>query len=492
MLVLNSEALPAVQPSRYRLSTQHALIMQQQEHLSRRPNIVLINCDDVGYGDLGCYGSQKNKTPALDRMAAEGLKFTSFYQASPWCSPSRAALLTGCYPPRIGFTEFDGMPVLFPGDRWGLASSERTIARALSERGYATQAIGKWHCGDQPDFLPTNHGFDHFFGLPYSNDMGRQVGEIQEGDRERIKTPPLPLMSDAEVLEQQPDQASLTARYVNEAVRFMRASRHRPFFLYLAHVYVHLPLYVQQRFTARSENGVYGAAVEAIDWATDVILQEIARLGLSNETIVIFTSDNGSLAVNGGSNAPLRGRKGTTWEGGMRVPCLLRWPGKVAAGVAVDTVASGIDLFPTLCQLAGITHRPTPEIDGLDLGDLIHGRSTNLMERPFLFFNRGDLEAIRVGEWKLHFSKSGNEQPLLFDLDRDPSESIDCFAEQPGVVARLSSIANLARSEFGDRRLALQGSAARPIGQVAQARTLTEFDPSHPYYVAEYDLADRG
>lgn len=262
MLVLNSEALPAVQPSRYRLSTQHALIMQQQEHLSRRPNIVLINCDDVGYGDLGCYGSQKNKTPALDRMAAEGLKFTSFYQASPWCSPSRAALLTGCYPPRIGFTEFDGMPVLFPGDRWGLASSERTIARALSERGYATQAIGKWHCGDQPDFLPTNHGFDHFFGLPYSNDMGRQVGEIQEGDRERIKTPPLPLMSDAEVLEQQPDQASLTARYVNEAVRFMRASRHRPFFLYLAHVYVHLPLYVQQRFTARSENGVYGAAVE--------------------------------------------------------------------------------------------------------------------------------------------------------------------------------------------------------------------------------------
>jgi arylsulfatase A-like enzyme len=466
--------------------------MTTTDQVSRPPNIVLINCDDVGYGDLGCYGSTKNKTPAIDQMAADGLKFTSFYQASPWCSPSRAALLTGCYPPRIGFTEFDGMPVLFPGDRWGLDPSEVTLARVLSTHGYATQAIGKWHSGDQPDFLPTNHGFDHFFGLPYSNDMGRQVGGIPHEDRHRIKTPPLPLLIDQEVLEQQPDQASLTARYVNEAIRFMRSSRHRPFFLYLAHIYVHLPIYVQERFRSLSENGVYGAAVETIDWTVSVIQSEIVRLGLDKETIIIFTSDNGSLAANGGSNAPLRGTKGTTWEGGMRVPCLLRWPGKVAPGRVEESVVSAIDLLPSICSFAGVTKLGGPQIDGLDISRLVLGGRMPVDERPFFYFNKNDLEAIRVGNWKLHFSKMGKAQPLLFDLVQDPSESTDLLGQMPNVVEKLAAMAAKARTQFGDRRMDMIGSEVRPIGSVASPRMLTEFDPNHPYYVSEYDLADRG
>ena len=253
-----------------------------------RPNVVLINCDDLGYGDLGCYGSTRNDTPVLDRMAAEGLRFTDFYMASPVCSPSRAALLTGCYPPRIGFGSFDRMPVLFPGQRFGIHDDEVTMAQVLSDAGYATKLVGKWHCGDQPEFLPTQHGFDGYFGIPYSNDMGRQRSDWDRTLPSIMKEmgipfvdemPPLPLLLDDEVLEQQPDQASLTARFVEEAVRFMRANRDRPFFLYLAHIYVHLPIYVQERFAQASRNGRYGAAVASIDWAAAVLLSELEALG---------------------------------------------------------------------------------------------------------------------------------------------------------------------------------------------------------------------
>src|SRR5262245_57910604 len=250
------------------------------------PNVVLINCDDLGYGDLGCYGSPTNQTPALDRLAAEGLRFDSFYMASPVCSPSRGALMTGCYPPRIGFGDFDGLPVLFPGQACGLPPEEISLGTLLSSAGYRTQMIGKWHCGDQPAFLPTNHGFDHYFGLPYSNDMGRQVltddtrRYIGDHDPDDI-WPPLPLLLDENVLEQQPDQASLTSRYVNEAVRFLRDAAGAPFFLYLAHMYVHLPIYVLDEFARRSANGTYGAAVESIDWATAVVLHELEALGLA-------------------------------------------------------------------------------------------------------------------------------------------------------------------------------------------------------------------
>ena len=232
----------------------------------QRPNIILINCDDLGYGDLGCYGSTINSTPALDRMAREGMRFTDFYMASPVCSPSRGAMMTGCYPPRIGFGAFEGRLVLFPGHAVGLNPEEITVARLLSDAGYATKLVGKWHCGDQPEFLPTRHGFDSYYGIPYSNDMGRQ--------REDDTWPPLPLVRDEDVIQQQPDQAALTERYVEESVRFIRDNRDRPFFLYLAHMHVHLPIYPSARFMRESRNGRYGGAVACVDWATDVLLHE--------------------------------------------------------------------------------------------------------------------------------------------------------------------------------------------------------------------------
>jgi arylsulfatase A-like enzyme len=330
-----------------------------------RPNIILINCDDLGYGDLGCYGSPVNRTPALDRLAVEGMRFTDFYMAAPVCSPSRGAMLTGCYPRRIGFGSFDnGAWVLRPGYTTGLNTSEITIAGLLKERGYETKLVGKWHCGDQPEFLPTRHGFDSYYGLPYSNDMGRQPP--------REHWPPLPLLRDEEVIQQQPDQAGLTERYVEECVRFLRQPRREPFFLYLAHMYVHLPIYVQERFLRESENGKYGAAVACIDWSTGVLMHELRRLGLEDNTLVVFTSDNGSHGgLNGSSNLPLRGGKGTTWEGGMRLPCIMRWPGVISAGSTCREVATSMDFLPTFAGLAGACAPNDRIIDGKDIRPLM-------------------------------------------------------------------------------------------------------------------------
>jgi arylsulfatase A-like enzyme len=451
-----------------------------------RPNVVLINCDDLGYGDLGCYGSPVNKTPTLDRLAAEGLRFDDFYMASPVCSPSRGALLTGCYPPRIGFGSFEGIPVLFPGQAVGLPPDEISLGRLLSSAGYRTQMIGKWHCGDQPQFLPTNHGFDHYFGLPYSNDMGRQIGKSGPG------YPPLPLMWDDEVVEQQPDQASLTERYVTEAVRFLRDAAGEPFFLYLAHMYVHLPIYVQERFARQSGNGPYGAAVETIDWATAVILAELEALGLSDDTIVIFTSDNGSLARNGGSNLPLRGTKGTTWEGGMRVPCIVRWPGQVAAGRVSTELATAMDLFPTLARLGRAELPIDRTIDGRDISPLWLDPSATSPHEAFFYYWMNDLEAVRSGRWKLHFAKHGEPVSALYDLVADPAETTDVLADHPEVVARLEAHAESARTSLGDALQDQTGKDIRPIGRVAEPRKLTTFDPDHPYYMAEYDLPDFG
>jgi len=254
--------------------------------MSGQPNIVLINCDDLGYGDLGCYGSTRNQTTAIDKLATEGVRLTDFYMASPVCSPSRAAMLTGCYPPRIGFAKFGNHAVLYPGDRYGLHPEELTTAKVLKDGGYRTRLVGKWHCGDQPEFLPTRHGFDGFYGLPYSNDMGRQNPDDT--------FPPLPLMHNESVIQEQPDQTSLTERYVEDCVRFIRsyAEASDPFFLYLAHFHVHVPHYTAPRFMRKSRNGAYGAAVAAIDWSVDVLMTELRRLGLDENTLVIFTSDN--------------------------------------------------------------------------------------------------------------------------------------------------------------------------------------------------------
>ena len=462
-----------------------------------QPNVVLINCDDLGYGDLGCYGSTRNTTPALDGLAADGIRFDSFYTASPVCSPSRGALMTGCYPPRIGFGSFHGLPVLFPGMDIGLPPSEISLATMLSDAGYATQAIGKWHCGDQPTFQPTNHGFDHYLGLPYSNDMGRQAGAPDF----LPEMPPLPLVVDGEVVEQQPDQASLTDRYVARALEFMRENRERPFFLYLAHMYVHVPIYVQERFASASRNGAYGAAVESIDWATSVLLDELDAQGLADDTIVIFTSDNGSLGDNpppwgspeplGGSNDPLRGTKGTTWEGGQRVPGIVRWPGRISAGRTSDEITTAMDLYPTLAEICGATVPADRVIDGRDVSGLWFDEAPSPHE-AFFYYWMNDLEAVRSGRWKLHFSKRGDEQRELFDLEADVGETTNVIGDHPDVVTRLEELAKGARSTLGDARSGRIGSEVRPIGQVSDAQPLSEFDPDHPYAVAEYDLSDRG
>lgn len=464
-----------------------------------RPNIVLVNCDDLGFGDLGCYGSTLHDTPAIDALAAEGIRFTSFYMASPVCSPSRGALLTGCYPPRIGFGQFEGLPVLFPGQPVGLPSSEVSIARVLSDAGYRTMMIGKWHCGDQAGFLPLNHGFDQYFGLPYSNDMGRQVNRQDW----MPDYPPLPLMRDHDVLEQQPDQSLLTERYVHEAIRFVRQPDDRPFFLYLAHMYVHLPLYVKDEFLRASRNGRYGAAVETLDWATGAVMAELDARGLDDDTIVVFTSDNGSLGnvpapvggdgeSIGGSNYPLRGSKASTWEGGLRVPAIVRWRGRIPAGRVCDELLLSLDLYPTLAGCAGASLPSDRVIDGKDVAEVWMDPDRRSPHESFAYYLGNNLEAVRDRRWKLHFAKRKREISELYDLATDPSETTNVYDRHPDEVSRLTRMAEDYRCALGDARLGRVGTEVRPIGRVEDPVTLTRFDPDHPYFAAEYDLDDRG
>ncbi|TVR53583.1 MAG: Cerebroside-sulfatase [Spirochaetaceae bacterium] len=454
--------------------------------MKNKPNIILINCDDLGWGDPGCYGHPLHATPHIDRLAEEGVRFTDFYMASPVCSPSRGAMMTGCYPARIGFSEFEGKWVLFPGQPVGLNPEEQTIAGLLKEAGYATKLIGKWHCGDQSEFLPTAHGFDEFYGLPYSNDMARQAGLEHQW-------PPLPLMRNGEVVEQQPDQRSITSRYVEESVRYLRDHRDGPFFLYFAHMHVHLPHYVPERFVAESKNGVYGAAVANIDWATGVLLAELKDLGIDEDTIVIFTSDNGSRNDFGASNGPLRGTKGTTWEGGQRVPCIVRRPGTVPAGRTCSEIATAMDFLPTFAQIAGVSPRTERPIDGKDILPLMLAEpEAQSPHEAFFYHHRNRLEAVRTRRWKLHVRKDDSEMLELYDLIADPGETTDVAAAEPAVVAELSALLDGFRTELGDTATGAPGSGCRPIGRVPVGRPLTEYDPTHPYFMAEYDLADRG
>lgn len=450
-----------------------------------RPNIILINCDDLGYGDLGCYGSRVNKTPSLDRMAEEGMRFTDFYQASAVCSPSRGAMLTGCYPRRIGFGSFDGRWVLFPGQSVGLSQNEKTVASVLRENGYATMLVGKWHCGDQPEFLPTRHGFDHYYGIPYSNDMGRQVG--------REHYPPLPLMDDDEVIQEQPDQTSVTERYVERSVRFIRENKDRPFFLYLAHMYVHLPLYAPERFLRQSENGPYGAAVECIDWAASVLLDEIKVLGLDENTLIVFTSDNGSRGKDeGGSNAPLRGGKGTTWEGGQRLPCIMRWPGKIPAATECNGMALSMDFLPTFAELAGCDLPDDRIIDGKSITPLMAGEEATTQHDAFFYYFKDDIQAVRSGNWKLHIRRRDDEVAELYDLEADIGETENVHDMHPDVVKDLLSKIQACREDIGDGATGVEGANCRPVGRVENADTLTHYNPDHPYIISMYDIEDAG
>jgi len=446
-----------------------------------KPNIILINCDDLGYGDLGCYGSTVNKTPAIDRLCAEGLKLTSFYMASPICTPSRGAMMTGSLPLRLGFSEFG---VLFPGDKWGLHPDEKTIPSLLKEAGYATGMVGKWHLGDQPEFLPTKHGFDFYFGLPYSNDMGRMTPHPNR--------PPLPLILNEDVLEQQPEMESLTQRYTAECVRWIREHKNEPFFLYLAHLHTHLPHLVAQRFMEQSDNGEYGAAVEYIDWSTDVIMTELKALGLEENTIVIFTSDNGSrVAGEGGSNAPLNGTKRTNWEGGVRLPGIVRWPARIKPGSASDEITSAMDLLPTLCELTG-TKAPTDRVlDGKDISHIwLDPENGKTPHEVYPYYFRNVLEAVRVGPWKLHLRRREPEKMEvceLYNLDDDLGETKNLADHMPEKVKEMLDVVEQVRERTGDDATGRVGKDLRPVGVVESPKPLTEYDPNHPYMVAMYD-----
>ncbi len=397
-------------------------------------------------------------------------------------------MLTGCYPRRIGFDKFDdGHGVLFPGHSTGLNPDEVTIAGLLKARGYATKIVGKWHCGDQPEFLPTRHGFDSYYGLPYSNDMGKQAGRDD-------RYPPLPLLRDEEIVELQPEQAGLTERYVEECVRFIRENQAQPFFLYFAQMYVHLPIYVQQPFLARSRNGVYGGAVASIDWSVGMLLFELRRLGLEQNTLIVFTSDNGARGDHGGSNGPLRGRKTTTWEGGQRVPCIMYWPGTIPGGHVVSDIASSIDFLPTFARLAG-SEAPTDRvIDGKDISEVLFrpGKASSPRD-TFFYYSRGNLEAVRSGQWKLRVAQGGKETLELYDLATDIGESRNVAADRPDVVQALQEKLAACREDLGDDLHGIEGKNRRPVGKVEHPRPLTLGDCSdYPFIQAEYDLADRG
>lgn len=417
-----------------------------QDAPARRPNFIVIFADDLGYGDLGCFGHPTIRTPELDRMAAEGMRCTQFYSAAPVCTPSRAALLTGRLPIRTGMCH-DERRVLFPQSKSGLPESEWTLAEALHEAGYQTACVGKWHLGHLPDFLPTAQGFDRYFGIPYSNDMSPKIS-----DRGRLLGwPPLPLMRDAEVIEEEPEQGELTERYTAEAISFIESCSQqpeRPFFLYLPHTMPHVPLFASEAFAGRSARGLYGDVVETIDWSTGEILRTLREKDLAESTLVIFTSDNGPWLIKhleGGSAGLLRGGKGSTWEGGMRVPTICWWPGRIAPGQTATAVGSTLDVLPTLTSLAGIELPSDRTFDGVDLTTVLDGERASPREE-MVYYRGTQLMALRRGPWKAHLRTHDgyggrpietHDPPLLFHLERDPSETVNLAEKHPDVVAEL-------------------------------------------------------
>jgi len=420
-----------------------------QAFAAAKPNVIIIFADDLGYGDLGCYGSPVIRTPHLDRMAAEGLRFTDFYSASEVCTPSRAALLTGRYPIRSGMC--GNRRVLFPNSEGGLPPAEITLAEALKGAGYATAHIGKWHLGIHEGSRPLDQGFERSFGLPYSNDMDGRTG-LPKGSS-GSPTPPhdgwnVPLLRDGKVVEQPSDQATLTRRYTQEAVAFIAEKKGDPFFLYFAHTFPHVPMFASPAFKGRSRAGIYGDAVEEIDWSVGEVLAALKRNGIAENTLVFFTSDNGPWLImgdQGGSAGLLRDGKGSTWEGGMRVPGIAWMPGRIKPGVTSEH-AHTMDLLPTALALAGAPLPGGVTLDGTDLAPLIFG-SKPLPERPFFFYRGNQLFACRLGEWKAHFqTQSGygqpkperHDPPLLFHLGRDASERRDVAAQHADVLARIT------------------------------------------------------
>ena len=424
-----------------------------------RPNVVLFLADNLGNGDLGCFGSRLHRTPNIDRLASEGARLTSFYVASGVCTPSRAALMTGCYPRRVGLHLSDrGGAVLQPVATRGLNPEETTLAEVLSGAGYATGIFGKWHLGDQPSFLPTRQGFDEFFGIPYSDDMTR--------DKAPDRWPDLPLMRGERVIEAPPDRDLLVRRCTDAAVDFLQRRRSRPFFLYVPFTSpgsTPRP-FAAPEFQGRSRNGSYGDSVEELDWSTGRILDELRRLGLERRTLVIWTSDNGAVQRTPpqGSNLPYRGWGYDTSEGAMRMPCVVRWPGRIPAGRTCDEVCTAMDLVPTLAALAGATP-PRRPIDGHDVSPLFDGRTgaTSPWDEPgFGYYRMDQLQAVRSGPWKLYLPLEAKLAALnrrtapskleLYDVRTDLHEEREVSGTHRPVVRRLLGLAERLREEIGD------------------------------------------
>ncbi len=433
------------------------------------PNVIIIFADDMGYGDLACYGSEKNRTPNIDRMASEGLRFTDFYASSGVSSPSRASLMTGCYPRRVNMHVnarpfgMVGRQVLFGASHKGLNPDEITLAEILKSKGYATACIGKWHLGDQAPFLPTRQGFDEYFGIPYSNDM-------------TYSWCPVPLMRGEEVIEAPADQNTLTRRYTEEAIRFIGENKDRTFFIYLPHAMVHDPLHASDAFRGKSNNGIFGDAVEEMDWSVGQINAYLKSNGLDKNTLVIFTSDNGAPRIPGASNAPLSGWKGSTQEGGMREPCIMKWPAQIPGGRTTPELATTMDIVPTLAHLVGFEYPDNRIIDGHDIINLMTVEGAPSPTEVFYYYQLEQLQAIRSGTWKLllpldSMYKSihrGTFQPgrelKLVDLSADISEEHDVSTSHPDIVAKLLDYARSASEDLGD--MGREGRNTRPAGFV--------------------------
>ena len=420
------------------------------------PNIVVIFCDDLGYGDLSCFGHPTIRTPNLDRMAAEGVRLTQFYSASPVCTPSRAALMTGRLPIRSGMCS-DKRRVLFPNSGGGIPASEVTLAEALKKKGYAAACVGKWHLGHLPQFLPTSNGFDSYFGIPYSNDMDR-VNDAPRGKASfwdpKIEYWNVPLMRDLKIVERPAEQTTITRRYAEEAAAFITQNKDQKFFLYLPHSLPHVPLFRSKEFEGKSLRGLYGDVIEEIDWSVGHVLQTLRDLKLDKNTIVWFTSDNGPwLTFNdhGGTAGLLREGKGTTWDGGMREPSICWWPGTIPAGQVSAELGTTMDIYSTSLALAGATLEDDRIVDGYDLTESLKGNEKS--PREIVYYYRGTkLMALRKGPWKAHFatqeSYTGNNKltehnpPVLYNLEVDPSEKWDVAESNPEVIAEIKAAAD--------------------------------------------------
>ena len=442
-----------------------------------KPNVIVMLMDNLGYGDLGCYGSKLHRTPNLDRMAQEGMRFTSYYSTSGVCTPSRASLMTGCYPRRLNLHEDGhGRCVLMPVANRGLNPSEITVARLMKAAGYSTACIGKWHMGDQSPFLPTRHGYDQFFGIPYSEDM---VPSERMPNR-----PPLPLMRQETVIEAPPDRDYLTRRYTEAAIAYIREHRDGPFFLYLPQA---MPgscdePFASPEFRGRSANGIYGDAVEELDWSAGEIMRTLKELGIDEKTLVVWTSDNGAVEHHPqqGTNAPLKGWGYNTSEGAQRVPCIARWPGQIPAGKVRDDLLTMMDIMPTVARLGGTKAPADRIIDGHDIRPILFnapGAVSPYDDQGFFYYHMHQLQAVRSGCWKLYLPlehkvsflagdplRAPSSTLELYDVRNDLGETREVSKQHPEVVKRLLSLAEKARADLGDWQR--EGAGQRPAGWV--------------------------